>query len=554
MIHALVTFVTIENIFAIVIGACLGLLIGSLPGLGPVFVLTMLLPITSRLNTTVAMSLLVAAYTSAVFGGAITSILFGVPGHPGNIATLFDGPQLTKAGRAGEAIVAVAVSGLIASLASIVLLVLVAPAVAAVAVKINAADYCMLAIFGLSLVASVSRGQLIQGLMLGLIGIALSTVGQFLITGQYRFTFGAAYVRANGLPFADIAVGLFGFGVAFRMLLLRQEKDGREKKMKLPSMRSNIRKGAYAGIKRPGSIVRGTIVGIITGIVPGLGITVGNITAYELESAIERRRQGTLAGRNDDRRLISKLAGLSRSYRNIRERSKPRIEALKPRNWIRYNKKRVTLANEPELGQGNIVGVIVAEVADNATLVIEMVPALGLGIPGAVTSAIILEALEIHGVGIGPFFFSHHATLRWQIGFMFVGGAISLALLGIVLTGIIARGAKIPSYIIAPMIIVVGSMGAYLSGGSVWDIGIAMVFGFVGFAILTLRLPLAPLAMGLVLGPLLEENYDRAGLLSQASHHNIFLAPLPVVLGMLSLAAFTIPLYRAMLTKKRSST
>lgn len=515
MLHAWASFVSAPHILGILIGVCVGLFVGSLPGLGPVFVLTLLLPISAGLSTVTGMGLLFGGYTAAVYGGAITTVLFGVPGHPGNIATLNDGPQLTRAGRAGEAIVAIGAGGAIAALLTTLVLMFLAPAIATAALHIGPADYFMLAVFGIALVVSVSGRQVVQGLMLGLIGFAMSTVGQFQITAQYRFTFGLSHLEAVGLPFGDIAVGIFGFGVAFKILFLRESTS--QPLGTTPKLHASLGKGLRAVIRRPVAVGWATVVGIVAGLVPGLGITLANVGAYEVEVKRQDRR--------------TRRQGRPRRARGGDDET----EMLRGR----------TAAAEPRLGKGNIAGVVVAEVADNATLVAEMIPALSLGLPGAVSSAILLEALQIHGVGIGPLFYSQQPTLRWQLGLMFALAAVGFGVLGMLTAGWIARAARTPAYIVAPAIVVIGSMGAFLAGqGSAWDIGIAMVCGLVGFGILSLNLPLAPLAMGVVLGPLAEQNYDRAVLISHAQGHSAFLAPMPVTLGVLSVLTFLIPLAR----------
>lgn len=468
-------------LLAMVLGSSIGLFLGTLPGLGPGFALTLFVPLTFDLSTAVALTFLVAMYTAAVFGGAISAVLINVPGHPGNIATTFDGYPMAQQGRAGEAIAAIGVAGAVGGIISVVGLVFIAPLVTNIAVKINPADYFMLAVFGLAMVSATAGKDVIQGILLGGLGFALSTVGQDPITGFYRFTFGSSYLKSDGVNFAVMVVGLFAIGSAF--LMIEQRHLPREYEY------VRISNDFWIGVKRvlqnPWQVIRASIVGVVMGVIPGLGIAISNIAAYIVESKINPRK-----------------------------------------NW----------------GKGEVVGVMAPEAADNATLVAELIPAFTLGIPGAITSALMLDAITVHGLQPGPsFFHGNNPTVAAFFIAMFLS-QIVFAVLGIALSRFFAKGAEIPTSILAPIIIVMGCVGAYAIHGNIGDIALALIFGVIGYIILKLHLPLAPIVLGAILGPLAEDNYRRALLIQHATHKSIFLAPLPLVLIVLSLAVFFIPL------------
>lgn len=500
MLHAWLTYLTVDHIAIIILGSALGVLLGSLPGIGPIFVLTLFVPITAAIGTVPAMSFLLSSYVSAVFGGAITAILFEVPGHPGNIATLYDGPKLHSAGRGSETIVATGLSGTIGIIGAVLVLTFVSPIVATVGLKIGPAAFCMLAVLGLSLVAAVSKRKILQGIMLGAIGLALSTIGQDTITGSYRFTAGLTFIKANGIPFADVAVGIFGVGTAYRMIIHPQKTSMTSKPAEVLTRRKVIRRG-LDGVKalalRWAMILRSTIVGIVIGVLPGLGITLSNISAYTLQE---------------------------------------RLESV-------HKHKSGPLTREPPFGEGNIAGPMVAESADSATLVAELIPALSLGLPGGVPAALILEALLLHGVGIGPLFFSAHRVLSWDFSIAMMLAGVAFCALGIIMAPLLAFGAKAPRYIVASSIIIAAASGAYSVDHSVWDIGIALISGGIGFGISELGLPLAPIAMGAILGPLVEENFDRAILIERATHTELFFTGLPLLLGIASVIVFIVPIF-----------
>ncbi len=469
------------NIVAMLLGSVIGLFIGTLPGLGPAFALTLFLPLTFNLSTATALIFLVSMYTAAVYGGAISAIVVNVPGHPGNIATMYDGYPMAKQGRAGEAIAAVGVAGAVGGMFSVIMLVFISPVVVDIALRISPADYFMLAIFGLSMVAASAGKQVIQGVILGGLGFLFSTIGEDPITGSYRFTYGNNYLMSNGISFAVMVVGLFAIGSAFLMIeQLRKPQNWGES----ADISNDYWVGVKSVIRHPVEVIRASIVGVVMGIIPGLGIAISNIAAYIVETKFNPKA-----------------------------------------NW----------------GKGNIVGVMAPEAADNATLIAELVPAFTLGIPGAATSALMLDAITVHGLQPGPSFFNGNPDSTAFFIAMFIS-QIVFAILGILLARTLAKGAQVSQAILAPIIIVTGCVGAYAIHGSVYDIVLALVFGLVGYIILKLKYPLAPIVLGAILGPLAEGNYRRAIIIEHATHHSPFFEPLPVILGILSLLVFFVPL------------
>lgn len=471
-------------LLALLLGALIGLFLGALPGLGPVFALTLFLPLTFNVPAVPALVFLVSLYTSAVFGGAITAVLFNVAGHPGNIATVFDGRPLMLQGRAGEAIAAIGVAGAVGGIIATIALLLIAPLILEIALLISPADYFMLAVFGLAMVSGLSGRNVIEGLILGGLGFMLSTIGPDPITGSYRFTFGNAFLQSNGIPFAVIVVGVFALGNAFLMI---EESRTAATATRPPRLAPNLLSGIRAVLAHPVEVIRSGIVGTVIGVIPGLGIVLSNVIAYTLEQ---------------------------------------RLRPSAP--W----------------GRGHIPGVMAPESADNATLISELIPAFTLGIPGAATSALMLEAISVHGLQPGPSLFNGGSTAAA----FFLAIPISqivIAVAGILVASFVARAAELPTSIIAPAIIVMGCIGAFAVDGSVMDIVLALAFGVVGYVILKLHYPLAPIAMGAILGPLAEQNYQRAQLIGQATNHSMLLSPLPIVLGTASILVFLLPLFSA---------
>jgi putative tricarboxylic transport membrane protein len=481
------------NLIALVLGSAVGLFLGTLPGLGPGFALTLFLPLTFDLSAATSLIFLVSLYTAAVYGGAITAVVVNVPGHPGNIATMFDGHPMARQGRAGQAISAIGVAGTFGGLLALLVLVFLSPLVVDVALRISPADYFMLAVFGLALVSATAGRNVLQGLILSGLGFLTSTVGADTITGAYRFTYGSTYLVSDGISFAVMVVGLFAIGSALLMI----EQRGRPVLQRVEAQISgDMWTGVREALRHPIEIIRSSVVGVFMGVVPGLGIALSNIAAYLVESR------------------------------------------LNPRG---------------NFGQGNIVGVMAPEAADNATLIAELIPAFTLGIPGAVTSALMLDAVTVHGLQPGPTFFNGNPV----IAAFFIAAFLSqivFAVLGIASARFLAKGSEVPPTILAPVILVMGCVGAYAIHGSIGDIVLALIFGVVGYVILKLELPLAPIVLGAILGPLAEDNYRRAMIIAQATGHSPFAAPLPLTLVILSLLVFVLPVWGQVRDWRRRAT
>lgn len=476
---------------SLLVGCVLGIFLGALPGLGPVFVLTVMLPLTVHLPTIDALVMLVAGYTGAVFGGAITAVVFKVPGHPGNIATTFDGPAMASQGRAGEAVVALGIAGAVGGIIATGFLMFVAPVILDAALKLQPVDYFMLAVFGLSMVAAASRGKVLVGLVLGGLGVLLSTIGPDVITGTNRFTFGSSFLQSNGIPLALVAVGVFAIGSGFVMMEENWKKRARP--LDEVRIRGGITQGLRAAASHPLPILRSSLLGVLIGVIPGLGITLSNLAAYAMESRLGRHM-----------------------------------------TW----------------GTGNVIGVMAPEAADGATLIAELIPAFTLGIPGAATSALMLEALSLHGLTAGPGFFQSGSTVAAFLLAIPVAQVL-IAVLGILSAPVVVRMARISPQIIGPALIVIGTVGAYVVNGAFADVVIGLVFGVIGYIIVKLHLPLAPIVMGTLLGPLAEENLGRVRILDRATHSIAFFQPMVLILAAMGLAAFLGPFGGRLLRRRK---
>jgi putative tricarboxylic transport membrane protein len=482
-------FLSFSGIAALLIGTLVGLFMGVLPGLGGVFALTVFLPLTFNLPAAPSVIFLVALHTAGVFGGAIIAILINTPGTPGNIATTFDGYPLAQKGRAMEAIVATGVAGAIAGMISVVVVILLAPAVASFGLQINPADYFMLAVLGLSLVAAAAHGNTLAGIILGGIGFLLSMVGRDPITGASRYDWNITFLSDNGINFTVMVIGLFAISNAFIMLMEARSPQSERSIPSVPPLSTGIRAGIVEVFRHPFSVMRSTVLGIILGAIPGIGISISNMVAYVVET--------------------------------------------------RFNKKG-------GFGQGNIAGPIVAEAADNATMPAELIPTFLLGIPGGAASALLLVAITIHGLEPGlSFFHGNPDSAAIFIAMFFT--QIVMAVLGVLLSRFLAQAVRIPKAVLAPIVIVLSCVGAYAVASNVYDVVLALLFGVVGYLLIRLKYPIAPLVLGDILGELAESNYRRAVVIGQANHASAFLHPFPILLAVISILAFLLPIVSQLL-------
>ncbi len=425
----------------------LGIIIGVLPGLGATTGAALLLPFTLTMTPVHAIAVLATIYVAATFAGSITAILINTPGTSAAAATTFDGYPLAQKGEAGRALGIAVVASTIGGIFSIIVLCMAAPMLARVAYEFRPPEYFALTIFGLSMLASVGAGGAVKNLIGGIFGVWLATIGAERVTSIERFMFGN-YELYEGLSFVPVMIGLF----AISELLVQSKKAHLVanvislKAVKLPT------KEDYKKIWR--TIVRSSGIGTFIGILPAEGATVASMIGYS-----EARR------------------------------------------WSK---------NRDEFGKGAIEGIAGAESANNAATGGAMVPTMVLGIPGSGTTAIILVGLMVHGLRPGPYLFTEQVTTVYQIfGSMLVANLIFLAL-GLYAAKLFARISLIPTSILWPIVFALSVIGAYSLSASLLDVWIALIFGVVGFFARRHGFSVAPIAVGLILGHMVENNLQNS--------------------------------------------
>ena len=449
----------------------LGIVIGVLPGLGATTGAALLLPFTLTMTPVHAIAVLATIYVAATFAGSITAILINTPGTSAAAATTFDGYPLAQRGEAGRALGVAVVASTIGGIFSILVLCLAAPMLARVAYEFRPPEYFALTVFGLSMLASVGAGGAVKNLIGGIFGVWLATIGAERVTSIERFMFGN-YELYEGLSFVPVMIGLF----AISELLVQSKKAHiladviSLKAVQLPT------KEDYKKIWR--TIVRSSGSGTFIGILPAEGATVASMLGY---SAAKR--------------------------------------------WSK---------NPDEFGKGAIEGIAGAEAANNAATGGAMVPTMVLGIPGSGTTAIILVGLMVHGLRPGPYLFTEQVETVYQIfGSMLVANLIFLAL-GLYAAKLFARISLIPTSILWPIVFALSVIGAYSLSSSLLDVWIALIFGIIGFFARRHGFSVAPIAVGLILGHMVEYNLQNSLKMFDVQWWLIFSQPLALFFLILS--------------------
>lgn len=443
------------TLLACLFGVLVGTLMGVLPGIGSVGAMSILLPLTFGLSPVNAIIMLAGIYYGSMYGGSTTSILVNIPGEAASVVTCLDGHQMALQGRAGPALGISAFGSFLGGSFGLVGLMLIANPLAAFAVKFGPAEYFALMTFALSIVTYLTHGSLLRGLAMAGLGLFLSTIGQDLITGKARFTFGFFQLQ-EGIGIVPLVMGLFGISEVF--INLSQVKAEREtfttKLRDLLPNREDWRKSAVP-------IGRGSLLGFFLGILPGGGAIISSFVSYALEKRLSK--------------------------------------------------------DSSRFGKGAIEGVAGPETANNAATSGAFIPLFSLGIPANVVMALLLGALMIHGLQPGPLIITQRPEIFWgTVASMYVGNVL-LLILNLPLIGMWVRILKIPYGILFPLILLFCLVGAYSINGNVFDIFVMIFFAIIGFFMRKTGYEPAPLVLAFILGPIFEQNLRQALILSDGS-------------------------------------
>ncbi|KHT64603.1 C4-dicarboxylate ABC transporter permease [Photobacterium gaetbulicola] len=476
------------SVFPVLIfGVLGGIILGALPGLTATMGVAILLPFTFGMEPTAALVMLIGVYIGGIYGGSIAAILLKTPGTPASAATVLDGHTLAAKGQAARALSISAVASFIGGLISTIVLIAIAPLLADFALKFNAPEYFALALFGLTIIASVSSKNILKGLLAGCIGLLVSTVGLDPISSVPRFTFDVMDLY-SGINVIPVLIGLFAISEGLNQL----EKLHTQKKSAPPKFDHKLLSKKDLKTMLPTAVKSG-LMGTSIGSVPGAG---ADISAF-----------------------------------------------------VCYNEAKRSANNPDEFGKGSVQGLAAAEAGNNGVTGGSLVPLLTLGVPGDAVAAVLLGALIVQGLTPGPLLFSQSPEVVYGVFSSMLVANIVMLIIGLLGIRFFCRIIEVPKIIMIPIIIFLSVIGAYAINNSMFDVGIAISFGLLGFILNKMEIPSSPILLAIILGPMAETNLRKSLLMYDGSWS--FLYERPIALAFIVLAIFSV--YSTMKLKKKQA-
>ncbi|ASK33868.1 hypothetical protein CEK62_05440 [Alcanivorax sp. N3-2A] len=476
------------------VGVTIGTFVGVLPGIGALAAISLALPITHHFDPTSALIMLAGIFYGTMYGGSTAAILLNLPGSITSAVTCLDGFPMARNGRAGVALFLTAIASFIGSSFAIVVVMGFAPVVAAFAVQFSSYEYFAIMLMGLVASSSLSSGSPMKGIAMVIAGVAIGMIGTDVTSGQYRFTFGLSGL-SDGVNLVAIAMGLFGIGEILANVG-RKRDDQAANPVTLRSMMPE--RDDWNRVWKPAA--RGSVLGTSIGVLPGVGATLSSFMSYIVEKKLSREPQ--------------------------------------------------------RFGNGAVEGIVAPEAANNAATQSGFIPTLTLGIPGDAVMALMLGAMMLHGIVPGPRFLVEYPDMFWGLVMSFWVGNLLLLVLNIPLIGLWVRMLSIPYHILYPMILVFVCVGVYSARNNVFDIYVALFFGLVGYVLQAFRYPAAPLLLGFVLGPGMEEYLRRALLLSRGDFWAFMERPVSATLLVASALMLLLalrPLVKVLIKRRRAA-
>ena len=482
---------TLENILWINIGVFIGSVFAAIPGLSVILCVILFLPVTYSMTAIPGMMFLLGIYCAGGYGGSVSAILINTPGTPHAAATMLDGHPLSEQGRTKAALKIALYASTFGGVFSALMLLFLGPQVAKVAAQLGTAEYFMVCVFGLTIIAGVSGKSMIKGLISACLGLLISCVGSDPMTSYDRFTFGIPRLYL-GLDLAICLIGLF----ALVEIMAKAEKPLDRLNLDASQIKDDgvITKAEYKRMARP--VLLSSIIGVLVGIIPGTGAS----------------------------------------------------EA----SWFSYNTAKNMSKHPEEFGHGSVEGIAAAESANNAVTGATLIPLLTLGIPGDGTVAIMLSALMINGLNPGLSLFTTQGDIMYAIMLGLILVNLFMCLQGKFLTTLFAKVVSIPQEILTPIIVIFCFAGAYSVNGNYFDVGVALIFGILAWVLRKLELPPVPILLGLVLGSMTETNFRRALLISNGSPR-IFFSSIYCIIFLVLIVAAVGTIVRGKMKEKKAA-
>ncbi|AKL94604.1 hypothetical protein CACET_c11390 [Clostridium aceticum] len=470
----------LQTLIFIIIGVAVGIVFGAVPGLTAVMAVALFIPVTYGMSPGVAISILMALYIGATSGGLISAILLKIPGTPSSVATCFDGHPMLDKGEGPKALGVGIVFSFLGTIVSVFALMLIAPKLASIAIRFGPHEYFAIAVFSLTLIATLSCRSMVKGVFAGVIGFVFATVGIAPVDATIRYTFGTTQLKA-GFTTLTVLIGLF----AISEVIKTAEKAKQRESMKVAQVSMKKIKGFGFSLKEfkdqiPNGILS-AIVGIAIGILPGIGSGTSNIVAYTVSK--KRSKRGEL------------------------------------------------------YGTGVIDGIVASETSNNAGIGGALIPLMTLGIPGDAVTAILLGGFMIHGIQPGPLLFVNNSVLVYTIFIAMFVASIAMLILEFYGLRIFTRLLNVPKHLLLPIIFVLCVVGAFGINSRVFDVWTIIVFGLLGYMFYKFDVPNAPFIMGFILGPMAETNFRRGLMLSNGEFSGFISNPISGIFLMLAVGS-----------------
>ena len=483
----------LDTLIALFIGVVGGMVVGALPGFSASMGVALLIPITFGMNPVAGLLMLIAVYTSAIYGGSITATLCHTPGTPASAATAIDGYQLTLKGRGMEAVGVGTISSMIGGVVGSFALILIAPPLGLFSLKFSSLEFFMLAIFGLTIIASLAGESLVKGLFSGILGLFFGTIGLDMFTGVPRFTFGIIAME-DGINFVPALIGMFSLS---QVLILSSDiAKGRKTIMIGDAMSGRILPPWKEFKTLMPTIGRSSLIGTIVGIIPAAGASLSSWVCYALGKKFSKKHPETF-------------------------------------------------------GKGALEGVASSEAGNNAATGGALIPLFTLGLPGSGVAAILLGGLMIHGLIPGAEMYTKNADMTFALSFGFLLANILMGIVGLGIARYIAKVSTLSPSILSPIIIGLSCIGCYAIRNSMLDVTIMLIFGLIGYFLRITGFATAPMVLGMVLSPIAESNWRRALILSRGNIVSYFFTrPISIVLFILVVLSLFSPLLMAFVNKK----
>lgn len=474
---------TLEIMIALFFGVIGGIIIGALPGLSSTMGVALLVPVTFGMSPIAGLVMLTAIYTSAMYGGSISSILIHTPGTPAAAATAIDGYKLTQKGLGAKAIGVATVSSMIGGLISALFLLFLAPPLSKISLSFSAPEYFLIGVFGLTIIGSLASKSMVKGLTSGVIGLVIGTIGVDILTGYPRFTLGFTSLE-SGIALVPAMIGLFSLS----QVMIQVEGSPKKKAQ-------DIKEGKMMGRVLPNkaefrsilpTIFRSCGIGTVAGMLPGAGGDIGS--------------------------------------------------------WIGYNEAKRFSKNRDKIGTGHIEGVAAPEAANNAVTGGALIPLLTLGIPGSSTTAVLLGGLTIQGLIPGHTLFTTHANITYSVIIGFIVANILMGIIGLLGAKYFLKASQAPQVILSPIIVILCIVGSYSINNNFFDVWVMLIFGLFGYFLRKTGFHPAPIIIGMILGPIAENGLRQSMVMNKGNLLMYFLSrPISIALILLIILALLSP-------------